>query len=65
MTRARLWQAVAGNFQFNGAPWSVPEHGYPALVGPPMTSVAAPPPSDPNRGSMSHNLLHSILGNFH
>ncbi|MEU4624777.1 hypothetical protein AB0G04_32995 [Actinoplanes sp. NPDC023801] len=65
ITRAQLWRAVAENFRFDGEPWSVPDHGYPSLVGPPATSVVDPPPEEPNRSSVSHNLLHSILGDFH
>jgi hypothetical protein len=66
VTLDRLWTAIADNVQLGGAPWSVAELGYPPLTGTEPAMIAAPPPSDdPNRGSISHNLLHSILGNFH
>jgi hypothetical protein len=66
VTVDRLWKAIADNVQFDGVPWSVAEQGYPPFAGTePAMIVSPPPPGDPNRGSVSHNLLHSILGNFH
>ncbi|MFG1610286.1 hypothetical protein [Actinoplanes sp. NPDC049265] len=68
VTRDQVWLAIAENVQIDGGPWSVAELGYPPITGPSSPMLAArprPPHDDPNRGSVSHNLLHSILGNFH
>ncbi|WP_158277821.1 hypothetical protein [Pseudosporangium ferrugineum] len=62
----QVWRAIAANIRADGEPWSVRELGYPPLPGTVPASIAAPPPPDhPNKGSTSHNLLHSILGDFH
>jgi hypothetical protein len=76
ITLAQLHNAISANYTVDGKPWSVAQQGYPPLQGGPPsvaavagggpTDVAAVhPPDDPSKGSSSHNVLHSILGDFH
>ncbi|MFI7547877.1 hypothetical protein [Actinoplanes sp. NPDC049599] len=65
ITLAQLHVAIEHNYFADGRPWSVERDGYPPLE-PGPAGLGARPDEDPgNRGSMSHNLLHSILGDFH
>jgi hypothetical protein len=65
ITMPELDSAIGRFFVMDGRPWSVPSDGYPPLD-PPGRPVADPHGGDPgNRGTRGHNLLHSLLGDFH
>lgn len=66
VTQAMLYKLIATQFAVDGRPWSVATDGYPPIDDA-ESSIASPPSDDPDpsRGSSMHNLLHSILGDFH
>ncbi|BEL04395.1 hypothetical protein Q0Z83_025860 [Actinoplanes sichuanensis] len=65
ITVSELNSAIGRFFVMDGRPWSVPGDGYPPLDQP-GHPVADPGAGDPgNRGTRAHNLLHSLIGNFH
>jgi hypothetical protein len=65
ITLSGLHAAIERYFVLDGRPWSVPRDGYP-LLGLSPHPVADPHGGDSgNRGTRSHNLLHSLLGDFH
>lgn len=65
VTLERLHATIAAQFNRDGRPWKVEVDGYPPVTGEIATAAAREPHEDPSRGSAMHNLLHSILGNFH
>ncbi|MFD2767971.1 hypothetical protein [Micromonospora eburnea] len=70
ITLDRLAKEIAVCFAFAGVPWSLAEDGLPPLPGaqPGSTSELAardPGHTDPTKGSAYHNLMHSLLGDFH
>jgi hypothetical protein len=68
-----LWRAIEGTYSAGGESWSITALGFPPLEGFSGSASAAsiPPgggdgtPDEPNVGSVSHNVLHALLGNFH
>ena len=65
ITLAQLHLAIETCWFVDQRPWSVQRDGYPPLE-PGSSRLTAGRGDDPgNRGSMSHNLLHNILGDFH
>jgi hypothetical protein len=65
ITLVELHSAIGRYFVMDGRPWSVPRDGYPPLDPSPLP-VADPHDGDAgNRGTRGHNLLHSLLGDFH
>jgi len=67
LTLADLLHAIERTYSFGGVPWSIVERGFP-----PIDGTAALPaikhdddPVWPNSGTSAHNLLHSMLGDFH
>ena len=65
ITLSQLHVAIEHNFVVDQRPWSVERDGYPPLEPDPSQATAGGDEDPGNRGSMSHNLLHSILGDFH
>jgi hypothetical protein len=63
ITMATFKRAVEANFESSGEPWSLERHGLPPLPGEDADHKAGDP--DPNKGSSYHNLMHSLLGDFH
>jgi hypothetical protein len=66
-TLGSLVASIEANFSRNGTAWSVVDNGFPPSTDLPVLAVAAQPSDEPapNVGSAYHNLLHSLLGNFH
>jgi hypothetical protein len=64
-----LVHAIENSFWVGNQPWSVVTMGFPpppgAVIGPTQLAGDPPPDDDMSRGSMYHNMLHSLLGNFH
>lgn len=65
-----LVAAIAMNFADADGAWSIADRGFPPPPGGEVSVSAgaanAPrPPEDPSKGSAYHNLLHSLLGDFH
>ncbi|GAB2961827.1 hypothetical protein GCM10027280_58310 [Micromonospora polyrhachis] len=79
LTLADLLHAIERAYSVGGVPWSIVERGFPPIDGMAATDVtvviertAAPAtikhdddPVRPNSGTSAHNLLHSMLGDFH
>ncbi|HWS38057.1 MAG TPA: hypothetical protein VN408_35645 [Actinoplanes sp.] len=65
ITVSELHSVIGRFFVLDGRPWSVPGDGYPPLDLP-LVPIDDPNGADPgSRGTRAHNLLHSLLGNFH
>jgi hypothetical protein len=65
ITLSQLHFAIEHNFVVDQRPWKVAQDGYPPLDPSPSQLTAGRGDDPGSRGSMSHNLLHSILGDFH
>jgi hypothetical protein len=57
-----LWRRIEENFGSAQGPWSVVANGFPPTLSVAEQRKGEP---DPSKGSSYHNLLHSLLGDFH
>ncbi|KXK60751.1 hypothetical protein AWW66_17255 [Micromonospora rosaria] len=63
VTLDEVAKAIGACFTADGVPWSVALLGLPPLPGEPFPVLAGT--HHPAKGSAYHNMLHSLLGDFH